>query len=531
MITRDVQGRGGLTAEVKARLDEARRQVATVGARPVMAELGRVERVGDGVAVLSGLARCRLDEILMFPGNVYGMAVTLERDEVGAVLLDSDRTISAGDEVCGTGEVVRVPVGEGLLGRVVDPLGRPLDDGPAIPLTLTEPIERPAPRIIDRELVTQALQTGLLVVDALIPLGRGQRELIVGDRSTGKTAIAVDAILNQTRSDVISVYCAVGQKASAVARVIDTVRRSGPMDRTIFVVASSDDPPGLQWIAPYAACCMAEYFRDRGGHALLVVDDLTKHAAVHRQVSLLLRNPPGREAYPGDVFFIHSRLLERAAKLHQSHGGGSLTALPIAETQAGNISAYIPTNLISITDGQIILEPKLFNEGHKPAVNVGKSVSRVGGKTQHKALKEVSGSLKLDYAQFLELEVFTKFGQMVDAHSRETIEHGRRIRAVLGQTQSAPLSLAAEVAILLALKERVLAALTPEQIEGFKHGLTEAVAMELGAIADRIDITGLLTAGDRSELMAWLKTRATLVMEARPGPAPPAGSGGGAPGL
>ena len=504
---------GGLADEVKARLEELRRQAVTVESRPLMAELGRVERVGDGVAVLSGLDGCRLDEILEFPGDLRGMAVTLERNEVGVVLLDSDRAIQAGDEVRGTGEVVRVPVGESLLGRVVDPLGRPLDDGPPITPVRFEPIERPAPRIIDRELVTQSLQTGILAVDALIPLGRGQRELIVGDRSTGKTAIGVDAILNQKRSDVFCIYCAVGQKASAVARVIDTVRKYGPIERTIFVVASSDDPPGLQWIAPYAACTMAEYFRDSGRHALLITDDLTKHAAVHRQVSLLLRNPPGREAYPGDVFFIHSRLLERAAKLHDSHGGGSLTALPIAETQAGNISAYIPTNLISITDGQIILEPKLFNEGHKPAVNVGKSVSRVGGKTQFKALKDVAGSLKLEYAQFLELEVFTKFGQMVDVRAQATIEHGRRIRAALGQVHSAPYSLAAEVALLLALKERVLTALTLEQVEEFKRGFPEALIAEVRAAAERIEATGQLGADDRRELLLWLQARARRILE------------------
>ena len=512
MTTRVKKG-GGLADEVKARLEELRQQVSTVESKPVMAELGRVERVGDGVAVLSGLDGCRLDEILEFPGDLRGMAVTLERGEVGAVLLDSDRTIAAGDEVRGTGEVVRVPVGESLLGRVVDPLGRPLDDGPPITPVRFEPIERPAPRIIDRELVTQSLQTGILAVDALIPLGRGQRELIVGDRSTGKTAIGVDAILNQKRSDVFCIYCAVGQKASAVARVIDTVRKLGPIERTIFVVASSDDPPGLQWIAPYAACTMAEYFRDSGRHALLITDDLTKHAAVHRQVSLLLRNPPGREAYPGDVFFIHSRLLERAAKLHDSHGGGSLTALPIAETQAGNISAYIPTNLISITDGQIILEPKLFNEGHKPAVNVGKSVSRVGGKTQFKALKDVAGSLKLEYAQFLELEVFTKFGQMVDVRAQATIEHGRRIRAVLGQVHSAPYGLAAEVALLLALKERVLTALSLEQVEEFKRGFAEALAAEVRAAVERIEVTGTLGGDDRRELLLWLQARAKHILD------------------
>ncbi|CAK0759240.1 ATP synthase subunit alpha 3 [Azospirillaceae bacterium] len=529
MTTQGDRKRGGLTGEVAARLEQARRQAAAVETRPVMAELGRVERVGDGVAVLSGLDAARLDEILEFPGDLRGMVVSLDRDQVGVVLLDSDRTLSAGDEVRGTGEVVRVPVGEGLLGRVVDPLGRPLDDGPGIRAMRHDPVEQQAPRIIERELVTQALQTGLLVVDALIPLGRGQRELIVGDRSTGKTAIAVDAILNQKRSDVICVYCAVGQKASAVARVIDTVRRHGPFERSIFVIANSDSPPGLQWIAPYAACTMAEYFRDSGRHALLVVDDLTKHAAVHRQVALLLRNPPGREAYPGDVFFIHSRLLERSAKLCDRLGGGSLTALPIAETQAGNISAYIPTNLISITDGQIILEPKLFNEGHKPAVNVGKSVSRVGGKTQAKGLKDVAGSLKLEYAQFLELEVFTKFGQMVDVRAQATIEHGRRIRAVLGQVQSVPLSLSNEIALLLALKERVLSVLELPEVETFKKGLGEALLKEQRALAERIDETGQLIDADRAELLEWLKARAARIKaeaEAAEQPAVPAAGQG-----
>ncbi|CAK0765915.1 ATP synthase F1 complex subunit alpha [uncultured Gammaproteobacteria bacterium] len=496
-----------LGAEVAERMEQARRQVAEAEIKPVMAELGHVRKVGDGVAVLTGLEGARLDEILLFPGDVRGMAVSLERDQVGAVLLDPDRGLSAGAEVRGSGEVVRVPVGPGLLGRVIDPLGRPLDDGPGIKAERLDPIERAAPKIIDRDLVTESLRTGVLVVDALIPIGRGQRELIVGDRSTGKTAIGVDAILNQKHSDVICVYCAVGQKASAVARVIDTVRRLGPIERTIFVVAAADDPPGLQWIAPYAACTIAEYFRDTGGHALLITDDLTKHAAVHRQVSLLLRNPPGREAYPGDVFYIHSKLLERAAKLAPEHGGGSLTALPIAETQAGNISAYIPTNLISITDGQIILEPKLFHEGHKPAVNVGKSVSRVGAKTQSKAMKAVASTLKLEYAQFLELEVFTKFGQMLDARAQSTIDHGRRIRAVLGQGQSVPAVLSAQVALLLALKERVLAELDLDQVERFKAELANDLNRDLRPLAARLD-AGELSAQDQAELLGWLKARA-----------------------
>ncbi|MBI1207677.1 MAG: F0F1 ATP synthase subunit alpha [Azospirillum sp.] len=530
MSTLSKQPGSRLAQSVAARLDEARTRLLATTPGAVISEIGTVERVGDGVATLLGLEGARLDEILLFEGDVRGMAVSLDRDSVGAVLLDPDAGISAGAMVRGSGEVVRVPVGPGLLGRVVDPLGRPLDDGPAIAAVRHDPIERPAPGITDRELVTQSLLTGVLAVDALIPIGRGQRELIVGDRSTGKTAIGIDAILNQKRSDVVCVYCAIGQKSSAVARVIDTVRRLGPFERTIFVVANADDPPGLQWIAPYAACTIAEYFRDTGGHALLVTDDLTKHAAVHRQVSLLLRYPPGREAYPGDVFFIHSRLLERAAKLNDALGGGSLTALPIAETQAGNISAYIPTNLISITDGQIILEPKLFNEGWKPAVNVGKSVSRVGGKTQFKAIKEVAGTLKLEYAQFLELEVFTKFGQMVDARAQATIEHGRRIRSVLGQVNAAPLSLATQVALLLALKERLLAALAVEQVIQFKDGLGDALMAEQRGLAERIDSSGLVADEDREKLLDWLKARAERLRRQGALPPSPPDQGPAAPG-
>ena len=368
-----------------------------------------------------------------------------------------------------------------------------------------DPVERPAPGIVDRDFVTEPLATGLTVIDAMIPLGRGQRQLIIGDRKTGKTAIAVDTILNQRDSDVISIYAASGQKDSTVARIIDTVRAHGAPARCIFVVGEADAPPGLQWLAPYAACTMAEYFRDRGQHALLVIDDLTKHAAVYRELSLLLRRPPGREAYPGDVFYIHSRLLERAAKLSAAKGGGSLTALPIAETQAGNLSAYIPTNLISITDGQIYLEPKLFYEGHKPAVNVGLSVSRVGAKAQPPVLKALARHLRLAYAQFLELEVFMRFGTIVDERTRQTIEHGRRIRAVLSQPENAPLSLAEQSALLLAVGENLLDPLPLASVANLQRELRTSLMAEIPDVCERINKTGTLDDKDRTSLLAHVK--------------------------
>lgn len=497
-----------LAQDVAKQVQRAKARLDAFVPEPELRELGTVLRVGDGTASLSGLQATRLDEVLLFAGGARGMAVTLDCGSVGAVLLDPDEEIVAGSEVTGTGEVVRVPVGEALLGRVVAPLGRPLDGGPPIAGLRLDPIERPAPGIIERDLVSEPLHTGVLAVDALIPLGRGQRELVIGDRSTGKTSIALDTILNQRRSDVICVYAAIGQRASAVGRLIDVVRAKGPMDRCIFVVTNADDPPGLQWIAPYAACTIAEYFRDKGGHALLVIDDLSKHAIIHRQISLLLRDPPGREAYPGDIFYTHSRLLERAAKLSKAKGGGSLTALPIAETQAGNLSAYIPTNLISITDGQIYLETRLFHEGQKPAVHTGKSVSRVGAKAQAKAVKELAGTLKLDYAQFLELEVFTRFGQVADPATTRTIERGRRIRAVLEQPEARPYVLSTEVALLLALREGVLDAVPLERIAEFEAGLEAELAVACSGPAKRVEATGELSDADRAELLAWLRARA-----------------------
>ena len=348
-----------------------------------------------------GCPMFELDELLRFEKGQFGFAQVLERGRVGCVLLDDVDAIEAGDKVYRTGDVVRVPVGPALLGRVVDPLGRPLDGKGPTATDMLEPIERPAPAIIDRDLVTQPVQTGLVVIDTLFALGRGQRELIIGDRAIGKTSIAIDAIINQKTSDIVCVYVAVGQKSSSVRRAMDAIQSGAAPERCIIVVAGSASSPGLQWIAPFAGFTMAEYFRDRGQHALVVIDDLTKHAASHREIALLTRQSPGREAYPGDVFYVHARLLERAAKLSKEKGGGSLTALPIAETDAGNLSAYIPTNLISITDGQIVLDAKLFYEGQKPAVDVGTSVSRVGGKTQAHALREAAETVRLDYAQFL----------------------------------------------------------------------------------------------------------------------------------
>jgi F-type H+-transporting ATPase subunit alpha len=383
-----------LTDSVKERLERAGLVAGDLKLAPRLDQIGRVERIGDDIATVRGLPETRLGELLMFEHaggeSVAGIALTLDPDSIGCALLGAGGGIEAGGLVRGTGSVASVPVGESLLGRTVNALGLPLDGGPPIEAVRIEPVERPAPAIVDRDFVNSALHTGLLVIDAMLPLGRGQRELIIGDRETGKSAIAIDTMINQRDSGVISVYCAVGQKTSSVSAVIDAVKRYGAPQRCIFVFAPADDPPGIQWLAPYAACTMAEYFTERGGDALLIIDDLSKHAVIYRQLSLLLRNAPGREAYPGDIFYIHSRLLERAAKLSVERGGGSLTALPIASTDEGNLAGYIPTNLISITDGQIVLEPRLFHEGQKPAVDVGRSVSRVGGKTQAPAMRKLS---------------------------------------------------------------------------------------------------------------------------------------------
>jgi F-type H+/Na+-transporting ATPase subunit alpha len=486
-------------------LDGARSRLGAAALGPQSEQIGRVEEVGDGVALVSGLPDVRLDELLRFHKGQFGFAQVLERDRVGCVLLDGVDGVEAGDTVRGTGDVVRVPVGSALLGRVVDPLGRPLDGKGPVATDMLEPIERAAPAIIDRDLVTQPVQTGLVVVDTLFALGRGQRELIIGDRAIGKTTIGIDTIISQKESDIVCVYVAVGQKSSSVRRAIDAIHGSGAAERCIIVVAGAASSPGLQWIAPFAGFTMAEYFRDRGQHALVVIDDLTKHAATHREIALLTRQSPGREAYPGDVFYVHARLLERAAKLSKEKGGGSLTALPIAETDAGNLSAYIPTNLISITDGQIVLDARLFYEGQKPAVDVGTSVSRVGGKTQAHALRETAETLRLDYAQFLELEMFTRFGGMPDTRVRQQLTRGARIRAILDQPQHSPVRLADEVALVLAVQTGLLDALPPAAVIAFRSGLREALDRGAAGVVRSIQDTGTLDDARKQELRTTLQ--------------------------
>ena len=479
---------------------------ATLG--PRADQVGRVEEIGDGIARVSGLPNVRLDERLCFQKGQFGFAQVLEQDRIGCVLLDDVDGVEAGDVVTGTGDVIRVPVGPALLGRVVDPLGRPLDGKGPIASETREPIERPAPAIIDRDLVVQPVQTGLVVVDTLFALGRGQRELIIGDRATGKTTIGIDTIINQKTSDIICIYIAVGQKSSSVRRAIDAIFGNAAAERCIMVVAGSSSSPGLQWIAPFAGFTMAEYFRDRGQHALVVIDDLTKHAATHREIALLTRQSPGREAYPGDVFYVHARLLERASKLSKEKGGGSLTALPIAETDAGNLSAYIPTNLISITDGQIVLDAKLFHEGQKPAIDVGTSVSRVGGKTQARALRDAAETLRLDYAQFLELEMFTRFGGMPDTRVRDQLTRGARIRAILEQPQHSPMRLADEVALVLAVQNGCLDPLPLPALATFRKGLTTVLDRDAVEAVKQIEATGTLDDAGKKILVDAMKTYA-----------------------
>ncbi len=494
-----------LSQALRAFGQDTEQKVKALRLAPQPESLGRVVALADGVVQVSGLLQAQLGEVLLFASGKLGLVVVLDEDQIGCVLLGKQDGILAGSPVRGTGQVLEVPVGDELLGRVVDPLGQPLDGGPPIAARSQLPIERPAPGITQRQPVTEPLHTGITAIDAMLPLGRGQRELIIGDRFTGKTAIAVDAILSQKNTDVICIYAAIGQRSSSVSQAVSAIRERGPTARTICVVAASDAAAGLQWMAPYAACSMAEYFCERGGHVLLILDDLTKHAQIHRQVALLLRQPPGREAYPGDVFYLHSRLLERAAKLSLERGGGSLTTLPIAETLAGNLSSYIPTNLISITDGQIFLEPRLFNEGQKPAIDVGKSVSRVGGKTQLQVMRKVSEKLRLGYAQFLELEIFTRFGGAMDERTQKVIERGRRVRAALLQPQFQPLSTAHQVALLSALDDGLLDGLPLAAIGLYRDALGALLDGEHKAIALRIEQGQSLSDEDQKQLGAVLR--------------------------
>ena len=450
-------------------------------------EVGTVTAVSAGVAMVSGLPGVGSDELVSFPNGLFGIAFNVDEHEVGVVLLGDYTRLQAGDEASRTDRVMDVAVGDGLLGRVVDPLGRSLDgEGPVV-ASARLPIERPAAAIMDRAAVTVPLQTGIKVIDALIPIGRGQRELILGDRQTGKSAIAIDTIINQRGKDVICVYCVIGQRAAAVAKYVALLREKGALEYTVIVVTEGNDAPGLSFIAPYAATSIAEHFMEAGRDVLIVYDDLTQHARAYRELSLLLRRPPGREAFPGDIFYIHSRLLERATHLCEERGGGSLTALPIIETEAQNISAYIPTNLISITDGQIYLSPSLFALGVLPAVDVGNSVSRVGGKAQRKSYRAVTGGLKLAYAQFQELESFARFGARLDDDSREVITYGLRIRACLKQPELVPLPVAAQIAILLALTNHLFDAVPLSGMPAAEAAVRDAVEALPGHIRDKLD--------------------------------------------
>ncbi len=436
-----------------------------------VSETGSVISVGDGIARIYGLEKVMAGELIEFPHNVSGIALNLEEDQVGAVLLGEYQEIKEGDEVRRTGKIMSVPVGDAIIGRVVDALGVPIDGKGPIASSQTNAIETLAPGVVDRQPVKEPLQTGIKAIDSMIPIGRGQRELIIGDRQTGKTAVAIDTIINQKGGDVICIYVAIGQKRSTVAQVVKTLQDNGAMDYTIVVAATASDPAPMQYLAPYAGCAIGEYFRDNGKHALCIYDDLSKHAAAYREISLLLRRPPGREAYPGDVFYLHSRLLERASKLNKEKGAGSLTALPIIETQAGDISAYIPTNVISITDGQIFLLTDLFNSNVRPAVDVGLSVSRVGGSAQIKAMRQVAGSLRLDLAQFRELAAFAQFGSELDKASQQQIDRGRRLTEILKQPQYSPLPVEKQILIIFAGTNAYLDDLPVDQCKQFETEL------------------------------------------------------------
>lgn len=470
-----------------------------------VSDFGTVIQVGDGIARVYGLENCMAGELLEFSENTYGMALNLEEDNVGAVILGSDREIREGDVVKPLGRVVEVPVGENLLGRVVNALGQPIDGKGPVVTTQTRPIECPAPGVLQRKSVNQPLQTGIKAIDSMIPIGRGQRELIIGDRQTGKTAIAIDTILNQKEEDVICIYVAVGQKASTVAQLVQNLEDKGAMEYTIVVSATASDVAPLQYIAPYAGCSMAEYFMYQGKDVLIVYDDLSKHAVAYRAMSLLLRRPPGREAYPGDVFYLHSRLLERAAKLSDELGGGSITALPIIETQAGDVSAYIPTNVISITDGQIFLETELFFAGQRPAVNAGISVSRVGGDAQIKAMKKVASTIKLDLAQYRELASFAQFGSDVDADTKQRLEHGQILMEILKQPQYQPVPVEKQIMIIYAAINNYLIDIGTDNVKAFEKEFHQFMDTHYSHVGKSIKEAGQINEETEEQLQEGIK--------------------------
>lgn len=480
-----------------------------------LGEEGTVISVGDGIARIYGLNNALAGELLTFPGGVQGMVMNLEYDNIGCVLLGDDTKVKEGDTVTRTGKVISIPVGEALLGRVVNPLGQPLDGRGVIKTTETRPMEVIAPGVVERQPVKEPLQTGLKAIDAMVPIGRGQRELIIGDRQTGKTAIAIDTIINQKqeKSGVICIYVAIGQKQSTIAQVVQTLEDAGAMEYTIVVSASASDPASLLYAAPYAGCAMGEYFMWKGKDVLIIYDDLSKHAQAYRQMSLLLRRPPGREAYPGDVFYLHSRLLERACKLSEKNGGGSLTALPIIETQANDISAYIPTNVISITDGQIYLDTRLFRSGIKPAIDVGLSVSRVGGSAQRKAMRKVSGTLRIDLAQYQELESFSQFGSELDKESQAQLSRGQRLRELLKQPQYTPMQVWQQVVSLYAGTKGYMDSVEVSNILTFQNKLLAYIKANNQDIIDEITKTGLIEEGTEEKLKKAIETFKTVFTE------------------
>ncbi len=482
-----------------------REQIENFESRVQVDEVGTVITLGDGIARLHGLDKVMAGEMLEFPHGVAGLAMNLEEDQVGSVLLGDYTEIKEGDTVKRTGRIMSVPVGDAMIGRVVNALGQPIDDKGPVGTTMTLPVERLAPGVIDRQPVREPMATGLKAIDTMIPIGRGQRELIIGDRQTGKTAVALDTIINSAKNNLICIYCAVGQKRSSIAQVVQTLNEYGAMAYTIVVAASASEPAPMQFIAPYAATAIGEFFRDSGRHALVIYDDLSKHAASYREISLLLRRPPGREAYPGDVFYLHSRLLERSAKLNDKLGGGSLTALPIIETQAGDVSAYIPTNVISITDGQIFLETDLFNSGVRPAVNVGLSVSRVGFSAAIKATKQVGATLKLDLAQYRELAAFSQFGSDLDKVTQNQLNRGQRLTEILKQPQFQPLTAAQQVVIVFAGTQGLLDDLKIDSIRAFEDGLHLYMDSAQGAIRNDITTKKALDDDLKSRLTAAIK--------------------------
>jgi F-type H+/Na+-transporting ATPase subunit alpha len=482
-----------------------REQVAGYAVDVDVAEVGTVVTIGDGMARLHGVERVMAGEMIEFPHGAFGIALNLEEDSVGAVLLGDFHGIKEGDTVKRTGRIISVPVGDEMLGRVVNALGQPVDGKGPIATTTFLPIERLAPGVVDRQPVREPLQTGLKAIDAMIPIGRGQRELIIGDRQTGKTAVAVDAILNQKDTGVICIYCAIGQKQSTIAQVVRTLQEADAMRYSIVVAAAASDPAPMLYVAPYAACALGEFFRDSGRHALCIYDDLSKHAQAYREISLLLRRPPGREAYPGDVFYLHSRLLERAAKLNNEMGGGSLTALPIIETQAGDLSAYIPTNVISITDGQIFLESDLFHQGVRPAINVGNSVSRVGGSAQIKAMRQVAGTLRLDLAQYRELAAFAQFGSELDKSTQSQLNRGARLVELLKQKQYAPLPVSQQVALIYAGTKGFLDEVPVPSISAYQDELARFLETKRPGILKAIDDKKVIDDGIKADLETSLK--------------------------